>query len=370
MKIAYDARWLFQGGHGDVTYLRNLVGAMARVAPGDEFWLYYREFDTLRESLAAQHANVHTRALKFPVGALWNQCALAPALRRAGMDVLHGNYVLPLRAPRPMVVSIHDITFRLFPEWIAPRPRRLMNVIIPQSARSATKILTGSECTRQDMIKHLGVAPEKIVVTPYAAAPHFTPHDPLDARRRVRELFPALDGRYLAAIGLRGPRKNIGVALRAILQLQARGAWPSDVKLAVAGTREQFPDAEIAKLGDVIEFLGFVADGDLPVVYSAAIASVYPSLYEGFGLPVLEAMACGCPVVGSNTSSLPEVAGNAAVLLPPDDEDAWQIALEKIIGDENHRALLRSRGLERAAQFSWEKCARQTLQVYREAARV
>jgi glycosyltransferase involved in cell wall biosynthesis len=365
MKVAFDARWLFQGGHGDVTYLRNLVRALAKAAPDDEFWLYYREFDELRENVAAQHVNVQTKRVSFPLGVLWNQCALVPRLARDGMALLHGNYVLPPLSSRPMVVSIHDITFRLFPQWIAPRPRRLMNILIPLSARRARRIITGSQCAKDDMVRELGVAPEKIIVTPYAAAPHFSPRDPMESQMRVREVYPQLSEPFIAGIGLRGVRKNIGVVLRALRGLQKCGALPT-TKLALAGSREQFPDTEIDDLGDCVVFLGFVEESLLPDIYGAALCCVYPSLYEGFGLPVLEAMACGCPVLCSDTSSLPEVAGGAGALISPHDETAWAAILESVLHDENHRAVLRDRGLKRAAHFSWEKCARETLQIYRE----
>lgn len=365
MKIAFDARSLFHGGTGDVTYFRALLGALARITPEDELHLYYREFDSEREQLAVHHANITTHGLRFPIGWLWNQCALAPALHSDGMALLHAQYLLPRFAPRPTVVTIHDITFRLFPEWFPPRACKLMNFLIPSAAHNATRIITGSQCAKNDMVREFGVPPERIVVTPYAAAPQFSPRDPVEAHRRVRTAFPSLSGPFIVGIGLRGTRKNIGVVLRAMLSLVSRGAWPTGTKLALAGTREQFPDAEIARLENDIVFLGFVPDDLLPELYGAALASVYPSLYEGFGLPVLEAMACGCPVLSSDTSSLPEVAGDAAVLLPPQDETAWADAIEKIIGDENHRASLCGRGILRAAEFSWERTARETQTVYR-----
>ena len=371
MKIAFDACTLLggaSGGSGDATYLRSLLRALAHVAPENEFHLYYREFDTEREALAAQFSNVATHGRHFPVALLWSQCALAPRLARDGMDVLHAQYFLPRFCARPMVVTIHDITFHLFPQWFPPGVGRMMNRLVPRAARAARKIITGSQCTKDDIVDCLDVPPQKIVVTPYAAAPHFAPRDPHEAHRRVREMHPELQGPFIAGVGVRGPRKNIGVVLGAMAQLQARGAWPRGVKLALAGTREQFPDPEIAMLGDSVVFLGYVAESDLPDIFASAVASVYPSFYEGFGLPVLEAMSCGCPVLVSDASSLPEVAGDAGVMLAPDDVTGWAGALQQLLEDENHRATLRCRGLERAAQFSWEKCARQTLEIYREVA--
>lgn len=366
MKIAFDARTLSHGVTGDTTYLRSLLRSQAPLVPEDELVLYYREFDAEREALSAHYSNIRTQGLSFPIGWLWNQCALPLRLGRDGMNVLHAQYTLPYTAPCPMVVTIHDITFRLFPQWVAPRPRRLMNFLIPMAAHRAAKIITGSQCSKDDIVREFQIAPEKIVVTPYASGSQFSPHEPLEAHERVSEAYPALAGPFIAGIGLRGTRKNIGVVLRAILLLRERGAWPGDMKFAVAGTREQFPDTEVEKLEDVMMFLGFVDDALLPSIYSAALCSVYPSLYEGFGLPVVEAMACGCPVLCSNTSSLPEVANGGGALLRPDDVVEWADVLESVLHDENHRAVLRDRGLKRAAQFSWDNCARQTLDVYRE----
>ena len=366
MNIAYDARSLFQGGTGDVTYFRSLLHAIAHLTSKSQLHLYYREFDSERENLAAHYANIHTHGLNFPVGWLWNQCALSPHLARDGMDALHSQYLLPTWAPRPMIVTIHDITFRLFPEWFPPRPRKLMNFLIPLAAGRAQKIITGSQNSKDDMVREFGVPESKIVVTPYAAGAHFISNDPMESHRRVRETYPELSGPYIAGIGLRGARKNIGIVLRAILRLRSRGAWPIDMKIAIAGTRDQFPDKEFEKLSDIVVFLGFIEETLLPDIFSAAQCSVYPSLYEGFGLPVLEAMACGSPVICSDTSSLPEVAGGAGAMLSPTDEEGWANVLESVLHDENHRAMLRDRGLKRATEFSWEKCARQTLDVYQE----
>jgi glycosyltransferase involved in cell wall biosynthesis len=366
MRIAIDARALAGGTPGDQTYWRNLIPAMAQLATGDTFTLYHREPSTPAEALAAACTNVHSVTLPFRIGGLWSSLALPPRLRRDRMNLLHANYMLPPLAPCPTVVTIHDITFRLFPQWFSPRARRVMNGLIGLSARTATRIIVGSECSKRDIVRCFKVPPDKVIVTPYAASPHLRAIPQDEAQTYVAARYKNLTANYILGVGVRGARKNIGVVLRAILRLQKGGSWPPDTCLALAGDESQFPDPEVQQLRDHIIFLGYVPDDDLPALYSAARACVYPSLYEGFGLPPLEAMACGCPVLTSNTSSLPEVVGDAGWLLPSNDEGTWVAALGSVLNDSGLRDKLREKGLQRAALFSWERTARQTLAMYGE----
>lgn len=365
LKIAYDARSLFAGGTGDVTYFRSLLSALAAQEPASSFTLYGRHSDRERAALAAQHPNISTREVPFPIGWLWNQGALVPHLRRDGMQLLHSQYLLPPRVPCPAIVTIHDITFRLFPQWFPPRACRIMNVLIPLAARTATHIITGSQCSKNDIIKYFGVSEEKITVTPYAAAAQFRPLLREEAQAYIVSRYPALAAPYLIGIGLRGVRKNVGVVLGAIKMLREQKRWPHGTILALAGSEEHFPAKELAPVRDVVRFLGFVPDEELPALYGAAQASVYPSLYEGFGLPPLEAMACGCPVLCSDSASLPEVVGDAGILLSPQDCEAWANSLSEVLNNVDLRDSLKQRGLYRAHDFSWERTARQTREVYR-----
>jgi glycosyltransferase involved in cell wall biosynthesis len=365
LKIAYDARSLFAGGTGDVTYFRSLLTALAAQESASSFVLYGRESDSERDALATRYPNVSTQEVPFPLGWLWNQGALVPRLRRDGMQLLHSQYLLPPRASCPTVVTIHDITFRMFPQWFPPRACRIMNILIPLAARTATHIITGSQCSKDDIIKYFGVREDKITVTPYAAGPQFRPILRVEAQTYIAARYPALRAPYLVGIGLRGARKNVGVVLRAIRMLCDQNRWPARTILALAGSEEHFPAEDVTPVREVVQFLGFVPNEDLSALYAAAQASVYPSLYEGFGLPLLEAMACGCPVLSSDAASLPEVAGDAGILLPPNNIEAWANALEKILKSEAERSLWGERGLERAAHFSWQRTARDTMEVYR-----
>jgi glycosyltransferase involved in cell wall biosynthesis len=366
LQIAYDARSLFAGGTGDVTYFRSLIAALAELHPASSFVLYGRDRDSERNALATRYANIATKEVTFPLGWLWNQGALVPRLRRDGMELLHSQYLLPPHASIPTIVTIHDITFRLFPQWFPPRPCRIMNVLIPLAARTATHIITGSQCSKNDIVKYFGVREDKITVTPYAAGAQFRPIEREEAQTYVAARYESLQAPYVVGIGLRGVRKNVSVVLRAIKMLREQNRWPSGTVLALAGGEEHFSAEDVALVRDVVQFLGFVPDEDLPALYAAAQASVYPSLYEGFGLPPLEAMACGCPVLCSDASSLPEVVGDAGILLAPEDIEAWANALLKVLCDAAWREELRKRGLRRAALFSWERTAQQTFKVYRD----
>lgn len=365
MRIAYDGRSYHKSGTGDRTYFRELIGAMARMRPADKHTLYYREFDEDREAFAATAANISTLEVPHRVGWWWAQGGVSPRLKKDKIDLYHAQYLLPLTAPCPMVVTIHDITFRLFPEWLPPRMYRLMNILIPLAARVSQRVLTCSHNSKRDLVRHFRLPENKVVVT-HLAVPHwYRPMAGDEAAARIREGY-GLEGRYLVGVGLRGDRKNPGVVLRAIRQLKEAGRWPRDMQFALTGKPEHFPDHEVQELRDEIKFLGFVKDADLPALYSAATACFYPSKYEGFGLPPLEAMACGCPVLASNTSSMPEVLGEAGWLLSPEDTAGWSEALAQVVGDPVAREEMRQRGLIQAGKFSWEKTARETLAVYDE----
>jgi len=273
--------------------------------------------------------------------------------------------LLPIRGC-PTVLTVHDLIFRHLPEHHKPLNRWYLRWALPLYCRRADRVIAVSEATRQDLLGAYDLPPEKVRVIHEAAAPRFRPtSDAEQAEVRARYGLPA---RYLLFVGTLEPRKNLTRLLRAWTALRRRGEVPP---LVLVGARGWLIDAFFAALErsacreDVI-LPGYVADGDLPAVYGGATAFVFPSLYEGFGLPPLEAMACGTPVACSNVSSMPEVVGDAAVTFDPRDGAAMTEALRRIVRDADLRAELRTRGVQRAAQFSWARAARETVALYRE----
>jgi glycosyltransferase involved in cell wall biosynthesis len=294
--------------------------------------------------------------------------ALKARAPRFGRAVYHEpNFVLrPLGLPA--VVSCHDLSFIRYPEH-HPRERvRHLERHLPRSLEQAARILTDSLFVRDEVIQRYGVHPDRIAAVPLGVSEAFRPHS-------VEECRPALDrhglahDRYLLAVTTVEPRKNLGRLLEAYSHLPAalRRRFP----LVVAGAKGWSTTAlesQMSRLQQAGEMkrLGYVAEEDLPALYAGCAAFAYPSLYEGFGLPPLEAMACGAPVVASGTSSIPEVVGNAGILVDPEDVDAMTEGLRRALEDEALRRELRAKGPERAALFTWDRCVERTIEVYRQ----
>ncbi|MGQ9501096.1 MAG: glycosyltransferase family 4 protein [Anaerolineae bacterium] len=272
--------------------------------------------------------------------------------------------LLPLRRI-PTVLTVHDLIFRLFPEHHKRLNFWYLNATMPLYCRRADAIIAVSEATRHDLMRLYGVPAEKITVIHEAAAPHFKPATP-ERIAAVRERY-GLPEHYILRVGTIEPRKNLERLLDALQLLQH---YDSTIRLVVVGSKGWLYDRFFKKLHGsglrhAVVLTGYVRDTDLPAIYSGATLLVEPSLYEGFGLPLLEAMACGTPVVCSNTSSLPEVAGDAACYFDPRDSAAMAEAIGEVWRDGSLRDTMRHNGLTRAAQFSWERTAQETLTVYR-----
>ncbi len=274
--------------------------------------------------------------------------------------------LLPLRGVHT-VLTVHDLIFRRYPRHHKRLNRWYLNATMPLFCRRADHIIAVSEQSKRDVIAAYGIPPEKITVVYEAADPRFCPQ-PAEAVAAVRARY-RLPERHLLFVGTIEPRKNLGRLLAAFERLHAAGLTDA---LVIVGKRGWLYDDFFARLenspaqGAVI-FPGFVPDADLPAVYASAQALAFPSEFEGFGLPVLEAMACGTPVVCSNTSSLPEVAGDAALLIDPLDADALTDALRRVLTASDLAIDLRARGFAQAARFSWARAALETLAVYRRA---
>jgi glycosyltransferase involved in cell wall biosynthesis len=365
MRIAFDCRTVTAPKTGDRTYTLNLSRALAMGDQENEYFFYTWEATGL---VHYGRPNVHSVVLPAWPRWTWTPLVFPRDLARRRVDVAHVQYIIPPVAPCPVVTTIHDVAFRRFPHLFPLKHRLLLNWLIPLSARHAAAVITVSESTKRDLVEFYQIPLEKIAVTPNAVDPVYQPMDRSQARRSAQRRL-GVPIPYLLSVGVLQPRKNLPRLIRAYNRIAA--SIPQ--RLVLVGkegwANEELREA-VAEAPPGLEpyFTGYVADADLPTLYAGADLFVYPSLYEGFGLPPLEAMACGTPVLTSNTSSLPEVVGDAGVTVDPRDERAIASAIERILSDARLRERLAEAGIRRAAEFTWERTAQQTVEVYRTAA--
>jgi glycosyltransferase involved in cell wall biosynthesis len=280
-------------------------------------------------------------------------------------------YTAPPFCPVPIVATIHDLAFEHLPETFTRRGSLQLKLTVRRTARKAARIATVSEYSRQDILRTYELPPEKVVVTYNGVEPHFSPRpNSADESSQIRRRF-GVERDYILAVGSLQPRKNLIRLIRAYVRLRSQNPG-FEYQLVIVGRKlwlaeEIFDEVKKQKWANDVVLTGYVADEDLPALYRSATAFVYPSIFEGFGLPPLEAMACGTPVVTSNTSSLPEVVDDAALLINPYDEQDLSNALTRIAGDELLQARLRKQGIEQAKKFTWREAAEKTLQIYRES---
>lgn len=349
-------------------YAESLVRALVRYTSG-EYALFYNRERGIEPLASLESLRAYSVALGYKP---WRMLVWLGQLARVGFDWLvpgaelfHAteHLLLPLRGV-PTVLTVHDLIFRHLPAHHKPLNRWYLNWTMPLYCRRATRVIAVSQHTRQDLIALYGVAPEKVTVVYEAADPRFRPQQP-ERIAEVRARY-GLPSRYLLFVGTLEPRKNLVGVLEAFERVYAGRLTDG---LVVVGKRGWLYEGFFARLEasparQAVLFPGYVPDEDLPAIYAGAQALVFPSFYEGFGLPVLEAMACGTPVVCSDRGSLPEVAGDAALLVDPGDGEAIVEAVRSLLSREDLREVYRRRGLERAGQFSWERAARETVGVY------
>jgi glycosyltransferase involved in cell wall biosynthesis len=341
--VVLDADVLGRQRTGDETYmtglLRELAGSSLRIAA------VTRHPELVPEGIEPVELRARSQVLRMAI-------SLPRLLRRLRPALVHCQHSLPLGAPRPAVLTVHDLSFERDPSVMGARDRLIFRTVVPRSARRAARVLAVSELTKRDLIDIYGIPEEKIVVTPNGVDPAFRPEG------------PSPDGEpYALFVGALQPRKDAAVAIEALALIGDGAPRLVVVGQDKGGRAEAERSAERNGLAARIEFRGHVPQEELATLYRGAACLVFPSRYEGFGLPVLEAMASGTPVVATTVGALPEVAGGAAILVEDRNPVALAGGIERALAD---RERLVPAGLERARQFTWAETARRTLQVYRE----
>lgn len=371
MRIGIDVHMVGEQETGNETYVINLLRALLAREDSNEYVPL-----TPRPSAfeAALGPSSRTRAVRVhPAPSLLRVPLGIPlAAYRHSLDLLHMTYILPPVCPVPTVVTIHDISFEVYPETFSHRDRLVLSWGVPFSARRAVRVIAVSDHTKRELVHRYAIPDEKIRVIHEAAAPLFQPvKDParLEAVRRKYSMAPP----YLLSVGNLQPRKNLATLLEAYGVAKAEGRISHQLVI-VGGQGWQgarvLEQVKAQGLEGEVVLTGYVPTEDLPSLYSGADLFVYPSLYEGFGLPPLEAMACGTPVVASNAASLPEVLGDSAWLVDPHDVRELASTILRILGDSALARRFSGLGLAHARRFSWDRTASQTVEVYREALEV
>ena len=365
MRIAIDVRKLHDFGVG--TYVRNLVRWLARLDGDSDYVLLCRREDCERiERLGPNFRPVPDRSANY---SLAEQLTVPFDLARVRADLFHApHYVLPALTPCRSIVTIHDCIHLMFPQYLPGRlAHAYARIAFWLAANRSARILTVSEASKRDILRFFAIPSEKVDVIYNAIDDRFSQPPDAEQMERVRERYQLHD-RFLLYSGNVKPHKNLERLIDAFHRLRLDGF--GDIKLLITGSEiSRYATLRRAvhryNLHQHVRFLGFLRADTLAILYRLADAFVFPSLYEGFGLPPLEAMASGTPVLTSNVSSLPEVVDTAALLIDPYDPESIADGLRQILSDEGLRARLISRGRARASTFSWEESVQRVLTIYR-----
>lgn len=365
LRVGFDARALVFPAGGVRRYVGELFSALPAIAP---------DIDVVAVD-PPPGITLPTGTLRGPRAAVLPSnlaraaVALPRAIRRAGLDLFHAPaYTAPIAGGTPVLLTIHDVSYARRPEFYPHPSGRLRQWFYRRSAVTAARIQTDSEFSRREIVAAYGIPESRISVVPLGVGAPFTP---LQDTRSQLSPGSGVAAPYVLHVGDLHPRRDLITALNAVIEVRRRGgAATQPLRFVCAGRDCGSADglraaAAAAGMTDALVMLGTVAEDQLVALYQHAIALVYPSLYEGFGLPVLEAMACGLPVVAADAGSVPEVLGAAGILVPPGDVRSIAEAVTALATQPERQALLRQQGLARASIFSWERTARATLGVYR-----
>jgi len=370
LHIAIDAHSVGAQLGGNESYITNLIESLAEIDSVNRYTLYVtkpeaaKRFANRWPNFTLRTTLPHTPLVRVPL-------TLSAELRRHPVDLLHVQFTAPPFCPCPVVASIHDLSFKHLPKTFKRRSRMQLRLTVGQTARKAARILALSEYSRGDIIETYGIEPDRVLVTPAAAAGHFAPVTDALELARVRRNY-GIEDEYILSVGSIQPRKNLARLISAYASLRRLRPQAKLPQLVLVGKKAWLFDETLRAaaehgLTSVIIFTGYVPEADLPALYSGARCFIYPSYFEGFGLPVLEAMQCGTPVIAGNRTSLPEVVGDAGLLVDPFDEQALALAMAGVIENSDLAAELCFKGLKRARDFSWRKTAQMTLDVYEQA---
>ncbi|MFQ3534986.1 MAG: glycosyltransferase family 1 protein [Aggregatilineales bacterium] len=373
MPIGIDYTPAYGQGGGIGRYVRELVAALAIHDTAQAYQLFVAGAGK-HEQLPVLGANFHyrpTRLSPLTLARLWHRAYIPlPVEVFVGkVRLFHAtDFVLPPTLPRTRtLLTVHDLSFARLPEAAAPRLRAYLEAVVPRSARRAEHILADSAATKADLVELYGIPETKITVLYSGVSPAFAPLHDLARQGAVRAKYGIGEAPYVLSVGTVQPRKNYERLMQAFAGLPSRWA---DLKLVIVGGRgwlEAPIHAQARALGERVVFTGFAAEADLPALYSGALCLALPSLYEGFGLPVLEGMACGIPVLTSNVSSLPEVAGDAALMVDPHSVEAIRAGLLRLLEEDTAaRAARIARGCAQARRFTWAAAAQQLKTIYSE----
>ena len=364
MRIGIDARILAYRRGGIASYVSHLLPALAAIDPETNYQVLHNWRDRGR---GRPGANFHRVTVWTPCHHRLERWALGAEVARLRLDLLHSSdFIPPAFGARRFVITVHDLNFLYYPQFLTRESRRYYAGQVAWAVGRVAHILADSEATRQDIIRLLDVSPEKVTTVHLAADPTFRSlaEPEVEAVLSCYDLEPG----YILFVGTLEPRKNLPGLLSAYRLLLDRGM--TDALLVVVGGRgwlyeETFNRVERLGLSDRVRFLHGVPDAELPALYNGATLLAAPSFYEGFGLPALEAMACGTPVVVSDRGSLPEVVGEAGIQVNPDEPEEIAQGMAAVLSAPDLRHRLQAAGLARAAGFTWEETACRTLEVYR-----
>jgi glycosyltransferase involved in cell wall biosynthesis len=369
MHIAIDAHTIGKEAAGHETYIKNTIASLAEIDCENSYTLYMADRDMM-DLYRGRWPNFEVRPINLRTPIVRKFLSFGARLRMHPADIFFAQAYVPRYCPCRSVTMIADLSFEHLPETFKSEDCVRMKETVRRSAHAANHVTTLSEHSRQDLIKTYGLDPERVTTTLLAAGEIFRPVTDPSELNRIRNKYD-LPNQFILGVGTIEPRKNLVRLIEAYSILRKRNEnTPALILVGKNGwLMDESLDAAV-KFGveKYVKFTGYVAEEDLPVLYSAALFFVYPSYFEGFGLPPLEAMQCGTPVITGNLTSLPEVVGDAGIMVDPLDVIAIAGAMERLLSDMELRLTLSKKGIERAATFTWTDVAKQTLQIFERVA--